>query len=110
MQVSKWALGVWSVFNLAPVAAWIVASERGAPWQVEIALAAAVLGSINALFLSGAYWAHKESVDFMNGDIRLRDRGFDDLSTATNMPILLTALAIGIAQVVVVQHGLGYMR
>ncbi len=105
--VSRPALALWVLANLLPVAVWCAPSEL---WQLnhrnEAALAAAVFGLFNLLFLTGAYWALKEGVHFMNGDMPLRQRCFRDLSTTTNIPLLVATFGVALCQVALLQHWL----
>ena len=105
--VSHRALALWVLLNLLPVVAWCAPPDVWQPARRgDAALAAAGLALFNLLFLTGAYWALKEGVHFMNGDMPLRERRFRDLSTATNMPLLVATFGVALCQVAVLQHWL----
>lgn len=105
--VSRRALVLWVLLNLSPVAAWCAPPDIWLPARRgDAALAAAGLALFNLVFLTGAYWALKEGVLFMNGDMPLRHRHFRDLSTATNMPLLVATAGVVLCQVAVLQHWL----
>jgi hypothetical protein len=109
--VSRRALVLWLLLNLLPVAAWCAPPDVWSParrW--DAALAGAGFALFNLVFLTGAYCALKESVLFMNGDMPLRQRRFRDLSTATNMPLLVATAGVVLCQVAVLQHWLQAMH
>ncbi len=98
--ISRPALALWVLVNLLPVGAWHLGRRS------EAVLAAAAFSIFNVLFLTGAYWALKEGVHFMNGDMPLRQRRFRDLSTATNISLLVGTFAVALCQVALLQHWL----
>ncbi len=105
--VSRAALSWWGVVNLTPIALWTVSIQFDlAPLLPALALTACGLGVFNMLFLTGAYWALKEGMDVMNGDKPRMQRQFGDLSTATNLTVVVAAFVFTLTEVALVQQWL----
>lgn len=102
-------LGLWAGLNL------IVASLAfAAPYFIafrELVMAAelinATLVCINLLFLVGAYWALREGIDIMNGDMAYGRRLFKkDPSAAKSLPVICCMSLVLWPQIAALMHGL----
>lgn len=106
-RASRAALILWCLVNLAAPLAAATGLHLGiADRQLELALVTATLGGFNLVFLTAAYFALKEGIDIMNNDVANRHRQFADLSTATNMTVVITVLVVAQFQLAHIQYWL----
>lgn len=94
---------VWVFLNLAVVACWIVASEMPtpAPFPEATAIAASAFAVLNLLLLGAAYWALRESVEVMNGEVPATARHFAETSTSRSAVLFAGTAGLLIAQIAV---------
>jgi hypothetical protein len=102
--LSRINFAVWILLNLAVVVGWTEVGWFVGPRSL-FDLAAAVAGVfaiLNLTLLGGAYWALREGIEIMNGDVKPEHQKFADISTSRSVIFFFgTAIAL-IAQIAVV--------